>query len=224
MRINRWTTLTSGELWAQWASLFESEDEAIVVAIWTGNRLVKQRAASTRRKFYSLKDAFIERHQKDLVAGYRVREEYKECWDCNGTGEVREIVCAVDNEEFVSRERDEELLCWGRAGSNPDDMPTGWYEIVGRCQMCGGTGKYRSRWLYLHVFNLGGQTYSFHSYVKPALLKDEYGEDKEQYGGKFTEQELAEMALPMSGILRILGYVAVTKWGMSFSKYDGIYL
>ena len=88
-----------------------------------------------------------------------------------------------------------------------------------KCIECNGTGTIRELWLYLHTLDLDGQRYSFHSYVRPARLSDGQGEDCEAYGGRFTEAELEDLALPVTGLIRALGYVACTKWGMRFNKY-----
>jgi hypothetical protein len=39
------------------------------------------------------------------------------------------------------------------------------------------------------------------------------GEDKESYGGKFTEEEIKELKLPCSALVRILRYAAFAIWG-----------
>jgi hypothetical protein len=78
----------------------------------------------------------------------------------------------------------------------------------GLCERCDGTGIYSERTLYVHYFNISGQLYSFHSYYKPVRLSAEPGEDKEEYGGRFSESEQKDLLLPMSGLLRMLRYVA----------------
>ena len=83
------------------------------------------------------------------------------------------------------------------------------------CARCKYIGSYK-RTLYVHNFDLDGRHYSFHSYQKPSRLSDEPGEDKEQFGGRFTDEELSEMSLPMSGFVKLLRYVARAKWKMIF--------
>lgn len=179
-RIANWTKLKAADLWRSWSAQFDNETEAIATAIFIANRLVKDKAPSTKRRFYSLKDEFIKRNQHSLTMGQAVRDEVRECWDCDGTGDD---------------------WCWD-----------------GPCEKCGGTGIYSKRTLYLHKFIIGGQAYSFHSYQEPISLSEEKGEDLESYGGKFSESELADLALPMSGLLRMLAYIAVTRWHMKFVK------
>lgn len=109
------------------------------------------------------------------------------------------------------RAREEVKQCWGCAGSGIDS----WWGEGEPCAKCRGTGVYASRWLYLHEFQVAGTRYKFHSYVEPKLLLD--GQDEaevEQYGGRFTEEEKSALALPMTGLLRMLRYVAMTKWRM----------
>lgn len=79
------------------------------------------------------------------------------------------------------------------------------------CDRCEGTGIYSERTLFCHYFVIAGQRYSFHSYEKPAKISSEPGEDKEEYGGRFSEDEIKEMMLPMSGLLRMLGWVAAAR-------------
>jgi len=183
-RIKGWTTRTDEDLFHQFVRNFINEEEAIAHAIWMGNRLVKERAKSTKKKFYSLKDEWLNRHEDCLIEGRIAREEGKTCWDCGGTGTIDE-----DNQ----------------------------------CSSCQGTGKYRTWNLYEHRLEVAGQRYTFHSYVRPKHLSDEPGADCEEYGGRFSEEELGELALPMSGILKILGYVAKVYWGLQFSTYSGRY-
>ncbi len=155
------------QLWEAWEAQFNAEDEAVATAIWMANRFVKDKALSTRRKFYSIKDDFIRLNQRNLVDGRKVRDEPMVCARCEGEGTV---------------------VRGGR---------------VMKCRRCNGTGTYTPT-LFVHNFNLGDQRYSFHSYVQPARLSTKLGEDKEEYGGHFTEEELKEIALPMTGLLRIL--------------------
>lgn len=163
MRIRHWTKLSSSALWQVWLNSFDTVAEAEATAIFIANRLVKDRARSTRRSFYEVKDMFMRAYQPCLVDGQIAREEELECY-CDGTME------------------------W--------------------CRKCLGTGIYRTRTLYLHRFMIEGKPYSFHSYQKPTLLSSIPGEDKETYGGRFTEAELAELALPVSGLIRMLRFHA----------------
>lgn len=169
-RIKGWTTLRAPALWAAWRAQFGSDDEAAATAIWIANRTVKDKARSSKRKFYSVKDEFIRRNLA-RAEGQRARLETQPCW----------------------------------CGGEPD------------CWKCDGTGVYRSRWLYVHRFQVAGQAYSFHSYVEPLRLLDGQAEDAERYGGTFSEAELAALALPFSGLLKLLGYVAAGLWGMHWA-------
>jgi len=216
-RIKNWTKMKAAELWSTWRVQFENEDEAILTAIWIGNRLVKDKAKSTRRKFYSIKDEFITRNQAHLIDGRKVREEYDECWDCRGTGHVYEVL-----NRNLSEEQETQVYYWSRDMCE-GDPPEGVRVKRQRCAKCGGTGKYRPRWLYSHTFSFDGRVYRFHSYQKPVKLSDEPGEDLEQYGGKFTEAELADLSLPMTGILRALSYVAAAIWGLTLDRSNGTY-
>lgn len=82
-RIPNWTSRTAQELWTLWREQFESDDEAIATAVWMANRMFKPAAKSTKRKFYSIKDAFISRYS---IEGRVACEEVKVYPDCNGAG------------------------------------------------------------------------------------------------------------------------------------------
>lgn len=215
-RITNWTKMDAGALWEAWRAQFEDDSEAVVTAVWIANRLVKARAQSTRRKFYSIKDAWIKRHQKHLVEGRKVRTEHLECNNC-----VNGKVVAVLNYE-LSWKQEEKLWRWmknGFEGKPPEGVRIRWEQ----CPKCNGTGIYRRRWLYLHVFDIDGQRFCFHSRVKPRELSDKPGDDLESYGGQFMEAELTELALPVTGLIRVLAYVAAARWGMTLDKRSGIY-
>lgn len=87
----------------------------------------------------------------------------------------------------------------------------------GLCERCDGTGIWSERTLYVHNFMIAGRRYSFHSYEKPVRVSVEQGEDKEEYGGRFTEEEEKNLLLPMSGILRMLRYVSAA---IGFNRKD----
>ncbi len=209
-RMKNWTKLTNEELWVQWRAMFNNDEEAIVTAIWISNRLVKDKEKSTRKKFYSLKDEWIAQHQGRLIIGKVVRDESRTCWTCNGTGQFPGGEC---------------FYCHGfGTDENPCDGCGNTGELPpGPCHKCNGTGKYRISILYEHLFDIDGTHYSFHSYTKPEHLCEELGADCETYGGRFTQEELDDMALPMSGLLQILAHVAMSKWEMRFDKYSGRY-
>ena len=95
------------------------------------------------------------------------------------------------------RVRVEQRFCRACGGTGDD----------GNCFRCDGTGIWSERTLYCHYFIIAGRRYSFHSYEKPARVSIEPGEDLESYGGRFTEEEMKEFPLPMSGLLRMLRWV-----------------
>jgi hypothetical protein len=171
MRIKGWTKLTSQELWESWKALFKDEAEAEVTAIWIANRLVKDRARSTRRRFYEVKDGFIRAYQDCLTEGRCTRVERRYCRACGGSGD----------------------------------------EDLGGCEACDGTGIYSERTLYCHYFFISGHRYSFHSYEVPARLSETPREDKEEFGGRFSDSELEELMLPSSGLLRMLRWVYMAR-------------
>lgn len=173
-RLQGWSKLSAEQLWLRWRSGFESDDDAIGTALWIANREAKTHALSTKKKLYSVKDEFIRRYGSE---GYRVREESKLCFSCDGSGEDR----------------------YGE-----------------RCERCDGTGKYLQRWLYVHHFEVAGKTYSFHSYQEPKVLLEGLGESLDNYGTRFTVEEVKQLALPMTGLIRILSYVAAALWKMQF--------
>lgn len=105
----------------------------------------------------------------------------------------------------------EKQECFRCEGTGFDERQ-GW-----TCPRCEGRGVWRERWLYTHEFSIAGQHYSFHSYVAPNTLLDGMGDAQEVFGSKFTEQELAELALPMSGMMQVLIYVAAAIWGLRFN-------
>ena len=96
--------------------------------------------------------------------------------------------------------RVETRSCRDCGGSGDDD-----------CERCDGTGIYSQRTLYLHDFVISGRRYSFHSYEAPASVSETPGEDREEYGGRFSDAELEEFGLPFSGILRMLRWVFMAR-------------
>jgi hypothetical protein len=174
MRIKGWSKLDSACLWETWLQEFATQTEAEATAIWIANRLVKNAALSTRRRFYEVKDIFLNRYKCCLVEGRIVREEVKKCNKCNGSG-------------------------W-------DD----WRQD--ECRRC-DDGIYQKRFLYVHYLVIEGTRYSFHSYEKPKRVIELQGEDKESYGGKFTDEEIKNLKLPCSGLVRMLRYAAFAEWG-----------
>ena len=113
----------------------------------------------------------------------------------------------IDRYGCEGRRAREEVRTCRRCDGSGDD---GW----GYCDRCEGTGIWSSRWLYLHEFTVAGQRYSLHSYHTPKVLLEGESANLERYGGRFTRTELAALGLPFSGLLKVLGYVAVKRWGM----------
>lgn len=213
-RIKNWTKNSSAELWDRWRANFDSDEEAIVTAIWIGNRLVKDKAKSTRRKFYSLKDKWLALNQDNLVEGRIARMETSPCYDCEGSGVGQQDDCPVCGGCGEHWSGD---TCWTCDGD-------GEINLDGECSRCGGTGIYRSWNLYEHSLLVAGRRYTFHGYLRPAHVSDEPGADCETYGGRFSEDELKDLALPLSGILKVLAHIATSRWGMRFSKQKGRYV
>lgn len=172
-RIKLWSKLSAQELWLLWCYQFETEDEALVTAIWIANRLIKTCSRNSRTRFYSIKDEFIRRHSEE---GQQTRLEKTECRECEGKG----------------------------------DDGSGW------CERCDGSGIWRERWLYLHTMTVAGRRYAFHSYQEPKLLLDGTSGDDERFGGLFSEEELNDLALPVSGLLKMLSYVAAAIWKLRY--------
>ena len=213
MRIKNWTKLSAEKLFTTWCAMFPCEESAIAHAIWITNRLVKNKARSSRRKFYSIKDAWLRRHQDCLSEGRVARMEERPCWDCDGTGKA-EPACCWKCDGMGEMEWGEE--CWKCDG-------LGVVNSDGECSRCYGTGIHSRHILYEHRLTVAGQRYSFHSYTAPDCVSDEPGEDSESYGGCFSEEELNELGLPFSGLLKMLSYIAAACWKMKFSKREGRY-
>lgn len=121
-------------------------------------------------------------------------------------------------DEFIRRHsesaqpiREESKPCFRCGG-------TGWYdEHNEECGRCKGTGQYLCRTLYLYEFVVEGQRYSFHSYATPKIVLTEHAPDLPSYGQMFAQNELDLLPLPMSGILRLLTYVAAAIWKMQLN-------
>ncbi|QDU94129.1 helix-turn-helix domain-containing protein [Lignipirellula cremea] len=80
--------------------------------------------------------------------------------------------------------RVETKYCWGCDG-------TGRYGFYGRdCERCDGSGVYSQRTLYEHTFEIEGQRFVFHSYVRPTIVTDESAADLTAYGRPFQPDEL----------------------------------
>ncbi len=90
-RLVRWVRWSSKELWERWRAQFESDDEAIITAIWSGNRLVKDADGVSQRMFYSIKEACIEKYGNE---GWHERDDKFRCRDCRG-GMRYGALCAV---------------------------------------------------------------------------------------------------------------------------------
>ncbi len=75
--------------------------------------------------------------------------------------------------------RVETRACWGCDGDGCDR----WGE---HCDRCYGSGIYSSNTLYEHRFQVQGKDYCFHSYVKPTIISEEKGVDKQGYGYRFA--------------------------------------
>lgn len=188
-RLNGWTKLRRSELYAQWTAQFSQQESALAHAVWVANRLVKAKTRTSRSEFYSLKDAWLERNQVHLISGHIAREEVKYCFACEGTGE-----CNCGDGMWYDRTCNR---CYGSA----------------KCRRC-NNGIYESWLLYEHRLEIDGQRYSFHSYERPHKLSDQESEDCPVYGGSFTEEELAALPLPYSGVMEVLRFAAVHRWGM----------
>jgi len=193
-RIVGWSRLRRAELFGRWVENFGSTEEALAHAIWVANRLVKTNRFKTRDEFYSLKDHWLRLHQHCLVEGRVAREEVQYCYACNGTG-----ACNCDEGWWYDH------ICY-RCGA------------TGECDRCFGDGIYSTSILYEHRLVVRGQAYSFHSYVRPSILASEPGLDCESYGGCFSKEELKELALPLTGLMRLLRHVAVHCWQLRFSR------
>jgi hypothetical protein len=195
MRIQNWTRKTSAELWTEWRASFASLPQAEVEAIWLANRLVKDKDHSSKSAFYEVKDLFLRYAQPWLTEGQMVRVEKKECFACGGTGNDTSFMVEGEDDGFE------------------EGMGAGSWEDLS-CERCYGTGIWSMRTLYLHKFAIEGRRFSFHSYVAPARVSEIPGEDKAEYGGKFSEQELLDLPLPFSGLFRLLRYHAFAMgWG-----------
>lgn len=82
MRWRNWAKMSGSELWGNWRETFASDDEAVATAVFIVNRQVKDKARSTRRIFYHIKDQFLARME---TRGKPVRVERQECRACYGT-------------------------------------------------------------------------------------------------------------------------------------------
>lgn len=89
------------------------------------------------------------------------------------------------------------------------------------CERCGYSGIFEERWLYEHEFAIGDQFYQFHGYTPPKSILPEMGQVA--FGAKFGDEDIKELALPFSGLVRMLGYVAVVVMGLTFNgrRYVG---
>lgn len=124
--------------------------------------------------------------------------------------EVKDLFIAYAQPYLIEgrKVREEIRDCRVCFGFRPGRDETGDDDDEDYCEHCGGTGIWSRRVLYLHLFDIEGRHFSFHSYVGPKTLSETWGEDLEQYGGQFTEQERAVFFLPMAGLLRLLRYHA----------------
>tara|TARA_R110002167_G_scaffold207033_2_gene411204 strand:+ start:959 stop:2035 length:1077 start_codon:yes stop_codon:yes gene_type:complete len=83
--------------------------------------------------------------------------------------------------------RHEQKECWS---CNGEGMISNYDYGYDACFDCGGTGWYSDSTLYEHNFNIEGQRFCFHSYLKPKNMSEEKGADLRNYGRAFTKDEL----------------------------------
>ena len=70
-------------------------------------------------------------------------------------------------------------------------------------------------WIYEHEMWVAGSYYRMHSTVAPKVLLDKNGAGHTYEAGVFLGDDLlAALTLPMSGYLKLLSYIATSKWGM----------
>lgn len=96
--------------------------------------------------------------------------------------------------------RVETRLCYDCGGKGED------------CERCDGSGVWSMRTLYLHILDIDGERFAFHSYTTPALLSCTQGEDAEAFGTPFTDAERASLLLPLSGIVKMLRWAMFHGW------------
>jgi hypothetical protein len=60
------------------------------------------------------------------------------------------------------------------------------------------------RWLYLHVFNIEGVEFRFHSYLEPKHLSNELGIDLKSYGTPLSQAEIADIEISLNDLLGVI--------------------
>lgn len=83
------------------------------------------------------------------------------------------------------------------------------------CDHCDGFGVYSRKTLYAHQFKVAGTIYRLHGYSTPRVILPK-PDEPERDGYTFTVEENATLALPVSGFMKLLSYVAAARWEMVF--------
>jgi len=217
MRIKNWSNMSSETLFGAWCSQFTEEEDAVAHAIWVANRLAKGKAATSRKVFYSLKDHWLSIHQDCLVDGRISRTETAECWKCCGTGRV-----SASTNLWRYRDEDDWDDCDPDEDFQDDEDNCDDHDMD--CIRCGGSGIFRSWQLFEHHLVIAGQRYCFHSYLRPSIVSETPGANCESYGDSFSPDEIGNLSLPFSGMVRVIGFVARDRWRLVFDKRLGKYV
>lgn len=95
-------------------------------------------------------------------------------------------------------------ICWNCEGSGIEPG-----HVRKTCEKCGGSKEYKTYPVYIHRLNISGKEMILQSRVEP-IHEGEAGEKEEWF-----EADKPPL-LPFGGILRVMSYVAVAKWGLLF--------
>jgi len=78
---------------------------------------------------------------------------------------------------------------------------------------CEGCPWIKYKKLYVHYFNIDGESFCFHSYTEPKnIITEEIGEDQDEYGKKYSKKEIEdEIGFTMAEIMDIfdLGIIQI---------------
>lgn len=178
-RIEGWNSLGSAALAKRFSSGFSSRRLAIAHAVWAANKLVKQtdRPAAVRRRFYGLKERWVQRHGDVLCHAHFVRNDGEACGNCFGSGRL-----SYDS-------------AWGEDTGGLNLNP---------CPACQGTGSADGRHLFVHEFEVEGMRFSFHSYSYPSKVSPCPIGGREIYHRPLTREQEDRLLLPLPGLMRIV--------------------
>lgn len=186
--------------WKQLGFAVNSEPNGIVVKgqrlfdTYSSDRLVPRSSRMTVERLKAQWLAKYDDEQLVLAQAIRIANRLQKVKKNRSFYDVKDRWIKAHQDQLTEGRiaRVETRTCWGCDGSGSD----------GLCYRCDGIGVYSSRTLYEHSFEIAGQRFVFHSYIRPQVVSEERAEDSHNYGRPFAADELP--CPPQSVILSLI--------------------